>query len=334
MENTDGTECDAPKQPKADALRALCRSARSTKAPPPPASRSRSGRSQSPPPRRARRERPVDSGQASTPATAPPRPAPLDTRRAAGDVGTVRPPSEPARGRDPTPRALPSGGIAEFRVPEQNAAAASWVPQHPKRFTRASPRRSPRGHIGSPPAAPRKKKRSAENTGPERSRSRARSRRSAAPSPAGRGLMAAFVQGNSLQCLEPREGDPEPAAGEAAAAPPPAADATETASPPVVGAADDPSDDVDEQARRAGLLLETPEERAAAARRSRSPKASRRTVLPIRGQRGPSRPPRTRLSGRTSKLLRMPRQGPRIASGAWMASAWWMTTASLFWEYR
>ena len=272
MENTDGTECDAPKQPKADALRALCQSARSTKAPPPPASRSRSGRSQSPPPRRARRERPVDSGQASTPATAPPRPAPLDTRRAAGDVGTVRPPSEPARGRDPTPRALPSGGIAEFRVPEQNAAAASWVPQHPKRFTRASPRRSPRGHPGSPPAAPRKKKRSAENTGPERSRSRARSRRSAAPSPTGRGLMAAFVQGNSLRCLEPREGDPEPAAGNAAAAPPPAADATETAPPPVVGAADDPSDDADERARRAGLLLETPEERAAAARRSRSPR--------------------------------------------------------------
>ena len=221
MEDPDGTECDAPKQPKADALRALCRSARSTKAPPPPpASRSRSGRSQSPPPRRARRERPVDSGQASTPATAPPRPAPLDTRRAAEDVGAVRPPSDPARGRDPTPRALPSGGIAEFRVPEQNAAAASWVPQHPKRFTRASPRRSPRAHPGSAPAAPRKKKRSAENTGPERTRSRARSRRSAAPSPTGRGLMAAFVQGNSLRCLEPREGDPEPAAGDAAAAPP------------------------------------------------------------------------------------------------------------------
>ena len=83
MEDPDGTECDAPRQPKADALRALCREARSTRAPPPPpASRSRSGRSQSPPPRRARRERPVDSGQASTPATAPPRPAPLDTRAA------------------------------------------------------------------------------------------------------------------------------------------------------------------------------------------------------------------------------------------------------------
>ena len=84
--------------------------------------------------------------------------------------------------------------------------------------------------------------------------------------------MAAFVQGNSLQCLEPREGDPEPAAGDAAAAPPPAADATETAPPPAVGATDDPSDDADERARRAGLLLETPEERAADARRSRSPR--------------------------------------------------------------